>query len=234
MQEKLGQWLGNFGALFAAACCLGLPLVLSAVTAAVLGFILKDTLLFPLFAASLALSLWFSYHRGLQIEEPAPFWVALGGALLATFALWFTVTGLSPQNWAVYVGITIFLGAQAWGTMREMERKTCEASCEPDLPADPQRRLLTGAAVSIAAAGVFYGLSKSVAKYASQAEEGEIACWGINSCKGTSECATAFNACKGQNDCKGKGYLYATPGECAARGGVPLVGSEGDPTRRRR
>jgi|GEM_PF-368423 len=231
MKEKLGQWLGNFGALFAAACCLGLPLVLSAVTAVGLGFILDDALLFPLFAASLAVSLWFSYHRGRQIKELTPFWVAGGGALLATFALWFTVTGLSPQNWAVYVGLAIFLGAQVWGAIREKQSQPCEASCETDLPADPQRRVLTGAAVSIAAAGVFYGLSRSVAKYTSQAEEGEIACWGINSCKGTSECATAYNACKGQNDCKGKGYLYATPEECEARGGVPLAGSEGDPTR---
>ena len=233
MKEKFGQWFGAFGALFAAACCLGLPLVLTAVTAAGLGFILNDALLYPLFAAFLALNLWFTYRSDRKRNDLAPFWVALGGGFLAAFALWFTVTGLSPQNWAVIAGLSIFLGAQVWDFIRSRRAQAeCEVSCEPEAPTDPRRRLVTGAAISIAAAGSFYGLARSVAKFAPQAEEGEIACWGINSCKGTSECATAFNACKGQNDCKGKGYWYATPAECTAKGGIPLAGSEADPRRK--
>ncbi len=233
MKEKFAQWFGVFGTLFAAACCLGLPLVLTAVTAAGLGFILNDALLYPLFAAFLALNLWFTYRSGRKRSDLAPFRVALGGGLLAAFALWFTVTGLSPQNWAVVTGLLIFLGAQVWDFFRNRQaQNTCETTYEAETPANPERRLVTGAAISIAAAGAFYGLARSVAKYAPQAEQGEIACWGINSCKGTSECATAFNACKGQNDCQGKGYLYATPEECEARGGVPLAGSEGDPQRK--
>jgi hypothetical protein len=34
-----------------------------------------------------------------------------------------------------------------------------------------------------------------------------VRCFGINSCKGQSYCATAKNACAGQNACKGRGSL---------------------------
>lgn len=67
---------------------------------------------------------------------------------------------------------------------------------------DASRRALTGAAISVAAAAAFYGLYKSVEVMTPKAETGDIACWGINSCKGRSACATAHNACTGQNACR--------------------------------
>jgi len=45
-------------------------------------------------------------------------------------------------------------------------------------------------------------------------------CYGINSCKGTSLCATAKNDCKGLNECKGEGVIVKTPTECKALGGT--------------
>jgi hypothetical protein len=45
-------------------------------------------------------------------------------------------------------------------------------------------------------------------------------CYGINTCKGTSLCATAKNDCKGLNECKGEGVLVKTPTECKALGGT--------------
>lgn len=45
-------------------------------------------------------------------------------------------------------------------------------------------------------------------------------CYGINTCKGTSLCATAKNDCKGLNECKGQGVLVKTPSECKALGGT--------------
>lgn len=228
MKERIAQFFGTFGAAFAAACCLGLPLALSAVTAAGLGFLLNDVYLYPLFVGFLALSLWFLYRNRTRHNHGGPFGLALAGGLLAAFALWFTVTGLAPQNALVIVGLLIFIGAQVWDfVLARRCQPVCETGEKPEV--DRQRRLVTGAAISVAAAGAFYGLARSVAKYKPQAEEGEIACWGINSCKGTTECATAYNACKGQNDCRGRGYLYATPEECKAKGGVPLAESEAAP-----
>lgn len=229
MNAKLSQWIGTFTALFAAACCLGLPLALSAATAVGLGFLLNDVYLLPLFVGATILNLWLMYRNGQKHRDFRPFWLAAAGGGLASFALWFTVTALSPQNWAVYMGLTLFLAGQIWDFVLGRPSHQVACSPAPQAPIDGQRRLITGAAVSVATAGVLYGLARSVKRFAPQAEEGQIACWGINECKGTTACATAFNACAGQNDCRGRGYLYVTEQECQAKGGVHLAGSEGDP-----
>ena len=48
------------------------------------------------------------------------------------------------------------------------------------------------------------------------AEEGQVKCEGVNSCKGESACKTASSECAGHNSCKGKGSLMLTPEECEA------------------
>ncbi|HEV7775547.1 MAG TPA: hypothetical protein VGO76_01690 [Luteibacter sp.] len=45
-------------------------------------------------------------------------------------------------------------------------------------------------------------------------------CYGVNTCKGTSLCATAKHDCKGLNSCKGEGVLVKTKTECLAAGGT--------------
>ncbi len=47
----------------------------------------------------------------------------------------------------------------------------------------------------------------------------QIKCSGTNSCKGSSECATATSACKGQNSCKGQGWVKTSKEDCEAKGG---------------
>jgi len=241
MKEKFEQFFSLFGAAIAAACCLGVPVVLSAVGAVGLGFLIQDAYLFPIFVGFIGLSLWTLYrsagkHAGTVPEAMLPVWLSGAGALISTVGLWFTVTAISPQNWAIYLGLTLFLVGAVWDFVIGRQAGACaEPVCEPELEPtetiDSQRRLMTGAAISVAAAGVFYGLYKSVDAYAPKAEEGEIACWGINSCKGTTACGTAFNACNGQNACRGKGYIYVSEQECFVRGGEPLEGSPGDPAR---
>ena len=51
------------------------------------------------------------------------------------------------------------------------------------------------------------------------AEEAKVQCFGVNSCKGTSECKTAKNECKGKNACKGQGFVSLTKADCEAKGG---------------
>ncbi|CAH0352134.1 hypothetical protein BH11PSE5_BH11PSE5_06210 [soil metagenome] len=46
-----------------------------------------------------------------------------------------------------------------------------------------------------------------------------VHCYGVNSCKGTSDCKTAKNECKGLNDCKGQGFKALSSKACAAAGG---------------
>lgn len=50
-------------------------------------------------------------------------------------------------------------------------------------------------------------------------EAKKVHCYGVNSCKGTSDCKTAEHACKGQNGCKGHGYKEMTAEACTAAGG---------------
>lgn len=59
-------------------------------------------------------------------------------------------------------------------------------------------------------------VSSAVAKVA------DVKCSGINTCKGTSACATATSSCHGQNKCKGQGWIKVTKEACEAKGGKIL------------
>ena len=77
----------------------------------------------------------------------------------------------------------------------------------------------SGLAIASAAAAIFaMGSTVSVAQAADTAPT--VHCAGINSCKGTSDCATAKNECKGQIACKGQGWVSKTAAECKAAGGM--------------
>ncbi len=67
--------------------------------------------------------------------------------------------------------------------------------------------------------GMMEGMKSQGQEAAEQATEVKVACFGINACKGRSECATPTNACRGLNSCKGKGYLNVSLKECNAQGG---------------
>ena len=224
------------GAAVAAACCLGIPAVLAALGAAGLGFIVHDAYLFPLYVGFAGLSLWLLYRSAVGHGSLTPFWLSLGGATFGGVGLWFMVTGIFPQPWSVYVGLLVLVAGSVWdfANGRRKVAAVCEVPAEKDQDASPnmQRRVLTGAALSVAAAGAFYGMYKSVDLLVPQAEAGEVACWGINECKGTTACTTAFNACTSQNECKSQGYIYVPEKECYTRGGELLKGSPGDPAKK--
>ncbi len=44
-------------------------------------------------------------------------------------------------------------------------------------------------------------------------------CWGVNSCKGSSNCKTLTSACAGKNACKSQGFLNLEFRECNELGG---------------
>ncbi len=239
MKAFFTQFAGLFGAGVAAACCLGLPVVLTALGAAGLGFLVHDAYLFPLFVGFISFSLWVTYRSTRAHADRRPFWLSLVGGVLGTAALWLMVTGLYPVPWLLYTGLGLLVAGSLWDVVNARRAKTCIAVAAqgtiPDTPVggiNRGRRMATGAALSAGVATAFYGMYKSVQVFTSEAATGTIACWGINSCKGTTSCSTAFNACTGQNTCKGRGYLYVPAKECYARGGVPLKGSNADPALR--
>ena len=48
----------------------------------------------------------------------------------------------------------------------------------------------------------------------------KVHCYGINACKGQSDCHTASHSCSGQNACKGKGWKLMSQEECKEKGGT--------------
>jgi uncharacterized membrane protein len=76
------------------------------------------------------------------------------------------------------------------------------------------------AAAVIATSGVAIVAPAQAAK-ATKAAAGEkvVHCYGINTCKGSSDCATATTSCKGQNECKGQGFKALSVSACKAAGG---------------
>jgi len=75
---------------------------------------------------------------------------------------------------------------------------------------------ISGVALAAAAATMFAVAPMNASAAGHKAGK----CVGINSCKGTSACATATSACAGQNSCKGQGWVKATKAECDSKGGT--------------
>ena len=72
----------------------------------------------------------------------------------------------------------------------------------------------TGVALAAAAATMF-----AVAPMSASAGEVTGKCFNVNSCKGTSACATATTSCAGQNSCAGQGWVKRTKTDCEGAGG---------------
>jgi mercuric ion transport protein len=236
MKGVFKQFGSLIGAGVAAACCLGLPLVLSALGAVGLGFLIRDAYLVPIFVGFAVLNLWTLFRSARSHGRLQPFWLGLSGGVVGGVGLFLLVTGVFPHAWPVYAGLALLVSGSIWDVVNGRRRAACATeSCEVSAasPREPRmaKRIATGAAMSVAAAAAFYGLYKSVSALKPEAKSGDIACWGINDCKGKSACTTAYNACTGQNDCRGRGYINVPQKECAARGGVPFEGSAADPAK---
>lgn len=47
-----------------------------------------------------------------------------------------------------------------------------------------------------------------------------VHCYGVNSCKGSSDCKTTAHECKGMNACRAHGFKAIAAGRCLSRGGT--------------
>ena len=81
--------------------------------------------------------------------------------------------------------------------------------------------MISKSGLGIAASAALFALSSfAVSSTVVAAESGDaVHCYGVNSCKGTSDCKTAKHDCKGQNSCKGTGFKEMSAKECTAAGG---------------
>ena len=113
MKEKTKQMTSLFGTTITAACCLGLPVVLSALTAIGLGFLIHDAILIPLFIGFIGFNLWI-LHRSVNEQEACatetmtPFkLVAIGGAI-SILGLLLSVAGIGLATLLIYIGLGLF------------------------------------------------------------------------------------------------------------------------------
>ncbi len=79
-------------------------------------------------------------------------------------------------------------------------------------------RTFTGFAAA-AAVMAFANLASAPAVAKDTKDAKVVHCYGVNSCKGTSDCKTMQHECKGQNSCKGHGFKELTADACTAQGG---------------
>ena len=114
MKDLLKQLSGLIGTGFAASCCLGLPLALSALGATGLSFLAKDAYLFPFFTGFLVLTLWLLFRSSGRNSNRKPFWLGLLGGLIASIAMWLVMTGIKPILLPVYLGISLLIVATIW------------------------------------------------------------------------------------------------------------------------
>jgi hypothetical protein len=117
-QRPLPAWprslprIGTVGTLFTTACCIGLPAVVSLVTAVGAGFLLTDRYLQPLLMALIlvtvaASGLTYSRHRNLA---PLIVTVLSGGAIY-----WFIYRDYRVQ--VVWVAALALIAAQVWDAL---------------------------------------------------------------------------------------------------------------------
>lgn len=107
MKELIKQLGSVLGAVFAAACCLGLPVLLSALSAAGLGFLIHDAILIPLLILFVALNLWLLRRACVRHSDRRPFALGVASGVLA-------VIGLYIHPLASTLGLIGLVAASLW------------------------------------------------------------------------------------------------------------------------
>jgi mercuric ion transport protein len=103
---------GVLGAIFAALCCAGTPIIVSALAALGMSFLRSDRILWPLMLASLLVALW-GFRKGMQMHGSAgPLLIGLAGAAALTAGVIF-VHGF-PAKELIGVGAASLLAATVW------------------------------------------------------------------------------------------------------------------------
>jgi mercuric ion transport protein len=95
--------VGVGGSLFTALCCLGIPALLSIVSAVGLGFLINDAILLPLLVVFLALTL-YGLFRGYQ-KHRKPGAVLLGGGSAVALLVFLLVFFSRPLAYLAIVGL---------------------------------------------------------------------------------------------------------------------------------
>ena len=124
MKEKTKQITSLIGTVITAACCLGLPIVLSALTAIGLGFLIHDAILIPLFISFIGFNLWMLYRSvnkqaACATEIMPPFKLAAVGGTISILGLLLSVAGIGLATLLIYIGLGLFFVGNFRGYKKE-------------------------------------------------------------------------------------------------------------------
>lgn len=106
---------GVLGAAFAALCCAGTPLIVSALAALGLSFLRRDAVLWPLMFASLAVGLWGFWRARRVHGSSAPLILAAAGAVALVSGVVF-VHGF-PAMQLIWSGAAALVAATVWNVI---------------------------------------------------------------------------------------------------------------------
>ncbi len=114
MNENTKQISSLIGTAITAACCLGLPVVLSALSAIGLGFLIHDAILIPLFTGFIGFNLWM-LHRSANkpgacttVTVSSAFNLAAAGGVISILGLVLSVAGVGFATLLIYIGLGLF------------------------------------------------------------------------------------------------------------------------------
>ena len=109
---RFADGAGVFGAIFAALCCAGLPLIVSVLATVGLSFLRRDAILLPLMAFSLAIALW-GFWSGRRIHGASgPLALAVLGSIALVAGVVF-IHGF-PARQVIGLGAFALVAATVW------------------------------------------------------------------------------------------------------------------------
>jgi mercuric ion transport protein len=117
---RVADSAGVIGAVLAALCCAGAPIILSVLAALGLGFLRSDAILLPFMSVALVIALWGFWSDARTHRVYGPVMVAIVGAVLLVDGVVF-VHGM-PAKVLIGVGAVALVAATLWNAQ---SRATC-------------------------------------------------------------------------------------------------------------
>lgn len=127
MKSGIADGAGVFGAVVAALCCAGTPIVVGVLGAIGLGFLRQDAILWPLMLVSLSIALWGFWEGRSTHRRSGPLFLASAGAASLASGVMF-VHGF-PAMPMIYGGALMLVSAVGWNIYA---RRVCAAGGQPD------------------------------------------------------------------------------------------------------
>lgn len=124
---RIADSAGVLGAVFAAFCCAGAPIILSVLAALGLSFLRNDAILLPLMSISLAVALWAFWGDRRLHGATGPMLLVIAGAVALVAGVVF-VHG-PPAKTLIVLGAFLLVVATVWNVV-------LHRGCAPRLTAD--------------------------------------------------------------------------------------------------